>query len=134
MSDRDEVDELFERLARRAELPLLRLSEGATDASADALQPEAEKVWRVGIGPLPPFLVVRRRGRDLDIAVDLFSPAVSIAEAVKEEPVEYVAAATGAGAIFGALVGRSRSATLIGGAVGGVIGLLGALAGGGERR
>jgi hypothetical protein len=119
-------------LAKHAEMSLLRLSKENAGADARTRMRPAENAgepmeWRVGVGPLPPFLLVRQRGEDIEIAVDLVSPALQAVETIHNQPGEYIAASAGAGALFGAVVGRSRRAAVLGGTVGCLLGLLSVL-------
>ena len=121
--------DLTATLVKRAEVSVLRLTKN--DARPAPKEPKADaevNEWRVGLGPVPPVLLVRQSGDDIELSVDLVSPALQAVEALHDEPGGYVAASAGVGALFGAVVGRTRKSAALGGAIGGVLGLLSALA------
>ena len=127
MSRWDEETDFVDSVARRAEFSVLRLGE---DERTDTQRSE----WRVGVGGLPPVVVIRHSDGGVEVAVDIVSAAVPRIKELKDQPREYIAASSGVGAVVGAILGRSRGAAALGGVVGGALGLLSVLSDHSKRR
>jgi len=131
MSRWEEQSHFVSRAARKAEVKIVRLGKpketGADESTATAVSDDVTE-WRLGLGPLPPFLVVRQRNGSVELALDVLTPAARTVEEMKgDEPAEYITASAGVGALFGAIVGRSKRTAALGGLVGGLLGVLSAL-------